>query len=313
MLEKFTILLGLLFAASLRAQVQVESLPEQGIQPQVAVSAEGMVHLVYIKGDAKACDIRHTVRRAGGSEWAAPVTVKRTPHSAIAIGSIRGAQIALGKDDVVQVIWNGSAEAKPDGMAQAPLLHARLMPGATAFSHQQNLLGDTRALDGGASIAANGKGRVAVVWHAAPPGEDEESARLVWVRYSEDDGSTFSAPALLNTAQPGVCACCSLRAHLAADGTLSVLYRAATAPTERGMCLITETRNAKHPTLARNSKGQTLIASIIGSGWSKAGTLHWDLLDAGGLIIASGDGRKLPVWSYAATYAQPDGGFVILR
>ena len=367
---KLPILLWLLLAASLSAQVQVESLPEPGIQPQVAVTAEGVVHLVYLKGDPMACDIRHTVRRAGGGEWSAPVTVNSTPHSAIATGTIRGAQIALGKDGSVQVIWNGSAEAKPDGMAQAPLLHARLVGGATAFSLQQNLLGDTTALDGGASSAANGKGRVAVVWHAAPPGKDDESARLVWVRYSDDNGDTFAPPVPLNAKQPGVCACCSLRAHLAADGTLSVLYRAATAPTERGMWLITskagqttlkklddwrvamcpmssaslmaagltlrgawendgqivtgiivETtasqkigpKNAKHPTLAWNTKGQTLVASVIDSGWSKAGTLHWEILDAQGSITESGDGGKLPVWSYAATYARPDGGFVILR
>ena len=72
-------------------------------------------------------------------------------------------------------------------------------------------------------------------------------------------------------------------------------------------------RNAKHPTLAPNAKGQTLIASLIGSAWSQAGTLHWDLLDAKGLVTASGDGQELPIWSYPAAYAKPDGSFVVLR
>lgn len=367
---KFRLFLWLLLAASLHAQVQVDSLPEPGIQPQVAVTAEGTVHLVYLKGDPKACDIRHTMRRGGSGPWTAPVTVNSTPRSAIAIGTIRGAQIALGKDGSVQVIWNGSTDAGPNGAAQAPLLHARLAPGATSFSLQQNLLGETTTLDGGASISANEKGRVAVVWHAAPPGKEDEKARLVWVRYSNDNGGTFTSPEPLNAGQPGVCACCSLRAHLAADGTLSVLYRAATAPTERGMWFITgkdgpttlkklddwrvamcpmssaslltagpnllgawesdgqivtgtmgETtaprkigaNRAKHPALARNAKGQTLVASVIGSGWAKAGTLRWDILDAHGKITESGNGGELPVWSYAASYARPDGSFVVLR
>ncbi|MFZ2281067.1 MAG: hypothetical protein WAW39_24925 [Prosthecobacter sp.] len=363
--------LWLLLMASINAQVQVESLPEPGIQPQVVVTTAGVVHLVYLKGDPKACDIRHATRRVEGDEWTAPVTVNSEPRSAIAAGTIRGAQIALGKDGSVQVIWNGSSDTKPGKMPQSPLLHARLQPGAKAFSPQQNLMGDTTALDGGASIAANDKGHVCVVWHAAPANETGEGARLVWVRYSADDGGTFSAPTALNATKPGVCACCSLRAHLASDDTLSVLYRAATTPDARGMTLITSKagrtaltklddwriaacpmssasllpsaqslraawendgqivtglmgaaaaatqkigpKNAKHPTLTQNARGQTLITSIIGSGWSKAGSLHWDILDAQGRVTDSGDGEKLPVWSYATAYARPDGGFVILR
>jgi len=321
-------------------------------------------------GDPGHCDIRYTRRRDGDRAWADPVTVNSSAHAATATGTIRGAQIALGKNDSVHVIWNGNAPSTPDGKAPDPLLYSRLQRGSGTFSPHQNLLGDTTALDGGASIAANDQGRVAVVWHAAPPGKEGESARLVWVRYSGDNGGTFSGPAALNAAQPGVCACCSLRAHLDPEGELTVLYRAATAPTGRGMWLITTHAgqntlqklddwripacpmssasliasgqslrgawendgqivttllddpalcrktgpgHAKHPGLARNNKGQTLVTSLIGSGWSKAGTLHWDILDAAGLTTTSGDGGTLPVWSYPAPYARLDGSFVVLR
>jgi hypothetical protein len=365
------LLLPWLLPLAIHAQVRVESLPEPGIQPQVAVTAAGMVHLVYLWGDPKACDIRHTTRKVGSGDWSAPITVNSEPRSAIAAGTIRGAQIAMGKDGSVQVIWNGNTGGKKELMMRAPLLHARLQPGGKAFSPQQNLMGDTTALDGGASIAANDLGHVSVVWHAAPAGTAGEAARLVYARHSADDGRTFSAPKPLNAEQPGVCACCSLRAHLAADNTLTVIYRGAPAPTARGMILLTNKadrstltklddwrvamcpmssaslmpatqslraawendgqiitglmgdptsstqqigpKNAKHPALAQNTKGQTLITSVIGSGWNKAGTLHWDLLDAQGRVMDSGEGDKLPVYSYAVAYARPDGGFVILR
>ncbi|HRJ11337.1 MAG TPA: hypothetical protein PLP58_22340, partial [Prosthecobacter sp.] len=198
-----------------------------------------------------------------------------------------------------------------------------------------------------------------------------EGARLVYARHSADDGRTFSEPQPLNEEKPGVCACCSLRAHLAADGTLTVLYRGAPEPAARGMIQLTHGAgrttltplddwrvarcpmssasllpagpslraawendgqiltgllgepaaaaqkigpgNAKHPALAQNAKGQTLIASVIGSGWAKAGTLRWDLLEAQGTPADSGEGGKLPVWSHPAAYARPDGTFVILR
>ncbi len=368
---KFVLLMCIFLAATMHAQVQVESLPELGMQPQVVATAAGVVHLVYLKGDPKACDIRYTIRRADGGDWAAPIMVNSEPHSAIAAGTIRGAQIALGKDGSVQVIWNGNTGGKKEMMMRAPLLHARLQSGAKAFSPQQNLMGGTTALDGGASIAANEQGHISVVWHAAPAGATGEAARIVYARYSTDDGGTFSPPTPINAKQPGVCACCSLRAHLSADNTLAVIYRAATTPTSRGMTLLTSKagrstltklddwqiamcpmssaslmpaaqtlraawendgqiitglmgaststaqqigpKNAKHPVLAQNAKGQTVIASIIGSGWSKAGTLHWDLLDPQGRVIDSGDGEKLPVWSYAAVYVRPAGSFVILR
>jgi hypothetical protein len=367
-----SILLTLLFLTlALHAEVKVESLPEPGLQPQVVVTAAGVVHLVYLLGDPKACDIRHATRRVDGGEWSAPVTVNSEPRSAIAAGTIRGAQIALGKDDSVQVIWNGNTGGNKEMMMRAPLLHARLPLGAKAFSAQQSLMGDTTALDGGASIAANAKGHVSIVWHAAPAGATGEAKRLVYARDSADDGVTFSTPKPLSEEQPGVCACCSLRAYLADDDTLSVLYRGAPKPTARGMILLTNKsgrttltklddwrvaacpmssasllpskqalrgawendgqiitalmndpaasvqkigpKDAKHPALAQNAKGQSLVASIIGSGWSKAGALHWDLLDAQGRVTDSGGGDKLPVWSYAAAYAKPDGSFVILR
>ncbi|HRK15991.1 MAG TPA: hypothetical protein PK490_17030, partial [Prosthecobacter sp.] len=69
------LLLTLLLPLALRAQVLVESLPEPGVQPQVAVTAAGVVHLVYLLGDPAACDVRHTTRPAQGGPWSAPVTV----------------------------------------------------------------------------------------------------------------------------------------------------------------------------------------------------------------------------------------------
>lgn len=178
----------LLLSASMHAQVQVESIPESGIQPQVIVTSAGVVHLVFLKGDPKACDIRHTTLCVEGGEWTTPVTVNSKPRSAIAAGTIRGAQIALGKDG--QIVTG-------------------LMDATTAQK-------------------------------IGP-------------------------------------------------------------------------KNAKHPVLTQNTKGQTLITSVIGSGWSKAGILHWELLDSQGKSVDSGDGEKLPVWGYAAAYARPDGSFVILR
>ncbi|HEY1080820.1 MAG TPA: hypothetical protein VGE29_01075 [Prosthecobacter sp.] len=368
---RFVTLIACLAPSFLDAQVQVEALPEPGIQPQVVMAPGGLVHVVYLKGDPKGCDIRHSSRNVSGGAWSTPVTVNSASRSAIAAGTIRGAQIALGKDGCLQVVWNGSTIAEATKRGKAPLFHARLVPGAREFTQQQDLLGETTALDGGASITANENGHVAVVWHASPAGTSGEQDRLVWVRYSADNGGSFSPAEPLNKVQAGVCACCSLRAHLDSDDNLTVIYRAAPSPEERGMHLITsksgrstlrklddwkvrmcpmssasllpeaagvrgawenqgkittalinqqsphfvtlEARDAKHPVLSQNHRGQILISCVIGSGWSKAGRLHWELLEGNGTKVGVGDGEKLPVWSYAAAYARPDGTFVILK
>ncbi len=351
------------------AQVRVEPVPEGGIQPQMLVDAKSEAHLVYLKGDPKACDIRYTHRASSDTNWAEPITVNSIPRSAIAIGTIRGAQMALGRSGSVQVVWNGAPEKTGEKQHRSALYHARLTAGAGQFEKQRDWLGDTVALDGGASIAANSEGRVCLVWHAATEPGLREGARFVFVRESQDDGATFSEPKPLNKDQPGVCLCCSLRAHLDAKGTLHVLYRAAMKPDERGMALIRQPQGgaakitrlddwriamcpmssismseaagtlrvawendgrivtgslggdfqklappgAKHPSFVTNGQGSTLIACITGSGWMKAGQLHWELRDAAGKVTGTGEGGKLPVWSFAAAYALSDGSFLILR
>lgn len=233
------------FIQASQAQVKVEAVPEGGIQPQVLVDQKGTAHLVYLKGDPKACDIRYTHRSLTDSNWAEPITVNSTAASAVAMGTIRGAQLALGRENSVQVVWNGVPTMLSDKQHRSPLYHARKPAGALTFEKQRDWLGDTVALDGGASIAANGEGRVCLVWHAAKDFGLREGARYIFVRESSDDGATFSEPRELNSAQPGVCPCCSLKAHLDSQGTLHVIYRAAMKPDERGMALIRETKGGK--------------------------------------------------------------------
>lgn len=223
-------------AAVLHAEVRIEDVPEHGLQPEVAIDSNGVVHLVYLRGDPKAADIRYTSRLPGG-EWSASKTVNTTPGAAVALGSIRGPQIALGAQARVHVVWNGVAE---DGAAQTPLLYTRLVSGANEFEKQRDLLGETTALDGGASIATDGKGSVWVAWHANPRGKKpDEAQRVVFIRSSLDEGQQFNAPEALNASAPGVCACCSLRIAADANGAPSVFFRNVLRTEHRAMTLLT--------------------------------------------------------------------------
>jgi hypothetical protein len=63
-----------------------------------------------------------------------------------------------------------------------------------------------------------------------------------------------------------------------------------------------------------NSAGQVLLVWTEGTGWQKGGDVAWQVFDELGNPIAGGAGRAagVPVWSFAAAYATPDGGFTIM-
>jgi hypothetical protein len=68
----------------------------------------------------------------------------------------------------------------------------------------------------------------------------------------------------------------------------------------------------KHPALARNARGETLLAWAEGTGWAKGGTLAWQLFEASGQAVGAitrQDG--VPVWGLLSVAALLEGDFVI--
>ncbi len=172
-------------------RVTVLETPDGGIQPQAVIDDRGVIHLLFYKGDPAGGDLFYTSREPGADRFAAPVPVNSQPGSAIAIGTIRGGQIALGRVGRIHVAWNGSNRALPKSPpGGSPMLFARsreergqeTQGQGLAFEPQRNLMQRTSALDGGGTIAADREGNVHVAWHArtedSVPGE---SGRRMWV------------------------------------------------------------------------------------------------------------------------------------
>lgn len=225
--------------------VNVVRIPAGGMQPDVVVDGAHVLHLVYLSGDPAAADVFYTTSRDGGDTFAAPIRVNSQPGSAIAVGTIRGAQLALGRDGSIHVVWNGSngAEPKPpvrgDQKPGMPLLYARAAGAGQPFAPQRNLMTSTRHLDGGASIAADGAGAVYVVWHGnAIDGAEGEQFRRVWLARSTDDGRTFGAETAISPADTGTCGCCGLEAA-ASGANVYVLYRGAREQVHRDVHALT--------------------------------------------------------------------------
>lgn len=223
-------------------QVRVVRLPEGAVQPQAATGADGATHLIYFKGDPAAGDIYYTCLSANaeaGETFDRALRVNSHLASAIAIGNIRGAHLALGKDDRVHVAWMGSGRAEPKARGDAtPMLYTRLNEAGEAFEPERNIITSHVGLDGGGSLAADREGNVYVVWHAPEVGQKGEAHRRVWVATSRDGGETFSPERAASDASTGCCGCCGMRAMATKDGALLILYRSAEEMVNRDMYLL---------------------------------------------------------------------------
>ncbi len=353
--------------------------PNHGIQPQAAVDGKGVVHLVYFKGAPAGGDL-FWIRSEDGTHFAHPIRINSHPGSAIAVGNIRGAHLALGKNGRVHVAWNGSSKAFPKAPGNAiPMLYTRLNDEGTGFEEQRNLIRSAAGLDGGGSVAADGAGNVYVFWHAPDPGKKGENNRRVWVAVSNNDGKTFAAERAASSEPTGACGCCGLRGFADSKGNVYALYRGAKDSTQRDMYLLTSTNGGKtfqclsvhpweikscpmssealaegpagrvlgawetkehvyfasidpkasklsapvsargaghgrkHPALAVNSRGESILTWTEGMGWERAGSVAWQIYDKEGKPTAQrGHAPGVPVWSLVAAFVRKDGRFVVV-
>lgn len=303
-----------------RERVRIRRVPAGGWQPQAAIDDSGTLHLLYYAGDARAGDVFYAASADGGATFSSPLRVNSQPGSAIAAGTIRGAQLALGRAGRVHAAWNGSAQAKPAGPVNpdsgkpgAPMLYARLNDTGTAFEPQRNLMRHSFGLDGGGSVAADRLGNVYVAWHgigeseAKGTGEEGEARRRVWLTRSVDDGRTFSAEVAALARPTGACGCCGMKILAGREGNVWVLYRSATESVHRDIYML---RSSDH---GHSFQGSLLDKWEINAcpmssmdlaengeetagAWETAGQVYWtrfgrDVGQNGRLVAAPGEGK----------------------
>ncbi len=214
-----------------RSEVTTTRVPDGGIEPQAAVDAKSTIHLVYFKGSDKAGDLFYSTT-ADGKTFTPAKQINSQKGSAMAIGSVRGVQMALGREGRIHVAWMGSHLAEPKAPGNAtPLLYTRLgLDGA--FELQLNIISKQVGLDGGPSIAADDAGHVLIAWHAPSRANAGEADRRIWLARSINDGGAFQPE--MQVAGQGICACCGLKIAIDPDGKLFGVFRQAKERTHRG-------------------------------------------------------------------------------
>jgi hypothetical protein len=399
------VLLLLLAASGLsrNPDISLVRVPNGGIQPEAIIDRGGTLHLLYYLGDPIHGDLFYVASHNSGAQrarmraakrdsnsldlpavraapcpfcasssitWSSPLRVNSQPGTAIATGTIRGGQIAIGQNGRVHIAWNGSSKAEPAGM-----FYSRLNDARTGFEPERNLMTHTFGLDGGGTVAADSSGGVYVAWHGKAPGAAPgEAGRQVWIAKSENNGKTFAAEQPAWQGPTGACGCCGMAMFADTKGIVRALYRSATGNIHRDIYLLTsqdhgrsfdgrklhawdinacpmssmafaeaagkvegawetdgqvyfenlttantapisalgESKGHKHPRIAIAPNGDTLMAWTEGTGWSRGGSLAWQLYDASGKPIGEkGAAAGVPVWSFGSVVAKPSGFIVI--
>lgn len=72
-------------------------------------------------------------------------------------------------------------------------------------------------------------------------------------------------------------------------------------------------KGRKHPTVAGNPRGETILAWTEGMGWNRGGAVAWQVFDRDGKPTAErGRSDGVPTWSLVTVFARPDGGFTVI-
>jgi hypothetical protein len=72
-------------------------------------------------------------------------------------------------------------------------------------------------------------------------------------------------------------------------------------------------KGRKHPAVAGDARGETVLVWTEGMGWNRGGAVAWQLFDRDGKLTAErGRSDGVPTWSLVAVFPRPDGGFTII-
>ncbi len=257
----FTLAISLTLAAALAAPVEI--LPPElrgAVQPQIAVTPAGRIHIVFGKDTA----IYHTTSQ-DGHVFSTPVKVGELEK--LALKMRRGPRITA-TDKLILV----TAISHADGNLHAWTSYD------TGKTWKENAALNTApnsAREGLQALAGDGRGLVAAVWL------DVRGGKEVWGRVSRDGGATWDGDASIYQSPEGrVCECCAPSVAISPTGEIAAMWRNSLGGS-RDLYMAT----------SRNGRSFS-AAQKIGSGTWKLNACPMD----GGSLAFAPAGNWLAVW-----------------
>jgi hypothetical protein len=168
------------------------------------------------------------------------------------------------------------------------------------------------------SAFADRRNNIYVLFRAAT----ETVHRDMYLLYSNDRGATFRGTDI----SPWNIGACTMSLEdlsegpagvLAAWETMGNVYYGVVDPSSGSMssriAAPGEAKSRRFPSVAGNSRGETLVAWAEGMKWGKGGSIAWQVFNKHGEAEgASGRADGVPPWSLVAAFAWPDGRFTVM-
>jgi hypothetical protein len=301
--------------------VRVNTEPESAIAtgnvrgPSLAIGRDGRVHVAWMGSDrapraGNVGPMLYTRSRADG-KFEPERNVHRNP------GPIDGGSIAADRSGHVFVAWHSESPGSSGEGGRRAWVAQSSDDGAT-FAHEAAASSADAGACGccGTATFVDTRATLYVLFRAAP----EPSHREVVLLTSSDRGKTFRSRSIQDW-QVSACPMSTFafgegdRAIVAAWETAGQVYwtRVDGGREEPPISAPGSTGARKHPAIARTARGETLLAWTEGMGWSRGGSLAWQLFDETDRPIGEpGRADGVPAWSLVAAYARPDGTFAVI-
>jgi len=235
-----------------------------------------------------------------------------------AVGLDGGASVAADRSGSVYVVWHAGAGAR--GEAARRVWVARSDDEGKSFAREVSVGGEATGVCGccGMRAFADPAGRLFLLYRAAT----EEVHRDMILM---SGGSGAGAFRTTRVAEWNLRACPMSTAWLSRSSagvvlgweTAGQVFYSVLEPASGALSAPTsapgEGGKRRHPAVAANARGETLLVWSEGTGWNRGGSLAWQLFDRERRPAGEkGEAPALPVWDLAAAAALPDGRFVIV-
>lgn len=233
-----------------------------------------------------------------------------------AIGLDGGGSVAADNQGYVYVAWHGRGDK--EGEANRRVWVARSIDEGRSFAREVPAYSEETGACGccGMRAFADSRGSVYMLYRAATNFVNRD----IYLLASSDHGEHFRGQRLhpwkLETCPMSTAVITETQGNvLAAWETAGQVFFARVASLSRidPIAAPGEGKGRKHPAIAANNAGDTVLVWTEGMGWKRGGNLAWQVFDADGRPIAEkGTANGVPVWSLPTVVAQPDGRFTII-
>jgi hypothetical protein len=288
----------------------------------LAIGQNGRVHVAWMgsdkaqpRGPDKSAPLLYTRLNDEGTAFDLERSVI---HSAYGLNG--GASIAADSAGNVYAVWHAGPTPDKQNEKYRCVWVAHSRDEGKTFAQEKRAYSEPTGACGccGMRGFADSSGNVYVLYRS----DTEDVHRDMYLLISTDNGATFRGEKIhgwnIDSCPMSTMAFGEIgNKVLAAWETEEQVYCAridrSTGKRSAPLAAPGQAKLRKHPVVAGNKQGETILVWTEGMAWNKGGSLTWQVFDKEGKPTAEkGSARGVPTWSLVAVFTRPDGGFTIL-